>query len=181
MLPDEHAYLKEALYLSIHVSGHGVSDECASTPDRALLDVPPFRRTHEHWGRAGDKAVVAATLDDGRESHVGWPTQSGTEWIIGAAWVRLYGRGLPTYGFVSEDIPVLVVALEAEYRDQGIGTELMNMLIQEVRRAGMPGISLSVDPTNRAMSFYRKLGFKALDEPPRVIEDDRNPVMLLEW
>jgi len=160
---DEAHYLRRAVYLSIHVAGGG-------PPPPGIVKEPVFRRTWESWGRHGDIAVVAAE-DRAPESR--------SNRVVGAAWARLYTADEATYGYVAPNIPALAIAVELELRGAGIGTRLMHELVRRVREAGFSGLSLSVDPDNRAIGLYRRLGFRETDAP-RLIADDRNPVMFLD-
>jgi [ribosomal protein S18]-alanine N-acetyltransferase len=168
--PTHSHYLPHAVHLSIHVpdSEGGAHD----VPDRAILQSPPFLRTFENWGRPGDLGTVA--LLSGRDSD----DIGGGNRIIGAAWLRLYTPEAPTYGFVSPDVPTLVIAVEPNFRGNGIGTELLTQLIADTRHTGFTAISLSVDPGNPAVRLYQRLGFREITAP-RYIKGDENPVMFL--
>ena len=49
----------------------------------------------------------------------------------------------------------------AAYRDQGIGTQLMNEVLSHARRSGFARVVLS--PTDRAIPFYQRAGFTPAD------------------
>jgi ribosomal protein S18 acetylase RimI-like enzyme len=115
----------------------------------------------EGWGRPGDGAVIADCVDI-REP-------------IGAAWYRRFTKDAPGYGFVSEDIPEVSIAVDREYRGLGIGRALMVTLIDMARESDIPMLSLSVDSANvRALGLYERLGFRIVGG------DEQNPTMLLE-
>ncbi|MFW5643110.1 MAG: GNAT family N-acetyltransferase [Alkalispirochaeta sp.] len=168
--PTHSHYLPHAVHLSIHVPDN--EGAAHNAPDRGIVQSPPFLRTFENWGRPGDLGTVA--LLSGRDSD----DIDGSSRIIGAAWLRLYTPEAPTYGFVSPDVPTLVIAVEPIFRGNGVGTELLTHLIANARRAGFPAISLSVDPGNPAVRLYRRLGFRDITAP-RYIPGDEHPVMLL--
>jgi GNAT superfamily N-acetyltransferase len=155
----EITYLSEALLASIHVPGG------EPRPDASILSEPQFAAVTEGWGRRGDFAMVAIDHAMG-----GGP--------VGAAWVRLYTRNRPTFGYVADDIPVLDLAVSVAHRGRGIGTRLMRALIGGVTRLGYSAISLSVDPGNRALRLYARLGFTETNAP-RLIPGDHNPVLTL--
>jgi GNAT superfamily N-acetyltransferase len=122
-----------------------------------VLDVDiPVARYADRWGRAGDTAVIA--LEDSRP--------------IGAAWFRLYPEVAPGYGFVDEATPELTVAVVPSKRGHGIGTELLDGLLDQARDAGHPQISLSVQRDSEQEQFYAHHGFE------RVGGDDRAVTML---
>jgi ribosomal protein S18 acetylase RimI-like enzyme len=118
------------------------------TPEEALAD-HRIARYIAAWGRHGDRAVVA-------EDETGHP--------IGAAWYRLFGASNPGYGFVDEAIPELTVAVVGAYRRQGVGTRLLEALIERCRGDEFGGISLSVEKDNPAVRLYRRLGFIVVGE-----------------
>ena len=62
------------------------------------------------------------------------------------------------------DIPSLAISLYKEYRNKGIGTELLRQMILLLRQAGYKKISLSVQKENYAAKMYFKAGFSVLKE-----------------
>lgn len=97
------------------------------------------------WGRPGDTAVIAI---DG-----GFP--------VGAAWYRLFTERKPGYGFVDERTPELAMAVVPSARGRGIGSALLEALLEQARRDGHEAISLAVDPANAgAIELYGKHGFE---------------------
>lgn len=79
--------------------------------------------------------------------------------VAGGAWVRLLANG---YGHVDHDTPELVFAVKPEFRNQGIGTAVMNQLFAEVSKV-FNGISLSVKEESPAVSLYERLGFEKVE------------------
>jgi len=75
--------------------------------------------------------------------------------VAGGAWVRILADG---YGHVDHNTPELVFAVKPEFRNQGIGTSIMNQLFIEVSKV-FSQISLSVRESNPAVSLYERLGF----------------------
>lgn len=126
----------------------------AGPPDRPrssideVLAVPQTARYVEDWGRAGDTGVVA-------KDPQGVP--------VGAAWYRLFSMEEPGYGFVSELVPELSIAVIGSARGAGLGTALLSELIEEARREGHPALSLSVLCDNPAVRVYERLGFRAVE------------------
>jgi GNAT superfamily N-acetyltransferase len=106
---------------------------------RSVLRDPRVARYVDGWGAPGDRGLIARV--DGVE--------------VGAAWVRYFTAGEPGYGFVDERTPELSVAVLAAYRGKGIGTQLVELLVE-----GVPSISLSCDPANPAWRLYLRLGFE---------------------
>jgi GNAT superfamily N-acetyltransferase len=112
-----------------------------------------------NWRRPGDGGVVAEAE--------GQP--------IGAAWYRRFSRNEPGYGFISEDIPELSIAVVPEMRGRGIGRTLLVRLIEQARAEALPALSLSVSVRNPvAMRLYESLGFRT------VAGDADHPTMLIQ-
>jgi ribosomal protein S18 acetylase RimI-like enzyme len=111
------------------------------------------------WGRAGDTAVIA--LDRG--------------FPVGAAWYRLFDRERPGFGFVDERTPELAIAVVPNARGRGVGSALLNALLERARADGYATLSLSVDRANAgAIELYERYGFQ------RVSEDDDSVTMLAQ-
>jgi ribosomal protein S18 acetylase RimI-like enzyme len=108
------------------------------------LTLPAMIYFLENFGRTGDFGFVAETED---------------KTLVGAVWARLFPLENKGYGFVSEEIPELAIAVAAEFRASGAGTKLMEQLIKEARNLQFPALSLSVDRRNPALRLYERLGF----------------------
>ena len=80
--------------------------------------------------------------------------------IVGAVWVRI----MNDYGHVDDEPPSFAISLLKEYRNYGIGTELMKRMLDELRDNGYQQASLSVQKMNYAVSMYKKVGFEIVDE-----------------
>ena len=63
-----------------------------------------------------------------------------------------------------DDTPSFAFSLLKEYRNYGIGTELMKRMISELKKKGYKQASLSVQKINYAFRMYSKLGFVIIDE-----------------
>lgn len=67
--------------------------------------------------------------------------------------------------YFSEPIPVLGIGLLPAYQGQGLGRQLMEILIQDARAAGKEGIDLTTAPDNAAgFTLYQKMGFQYLGD-----------------
>ena len=134
---DDQACIREMLYQAVYVA------EGQSPGEQSIVDEPELAVYHEGWMRKGDEGVIAEV--SGRS--------------VGAAWVRLFSKEAPGYGFVSEDIGELTIALLPEYRGCGIGTMMLKRLLDLLARQGVHTLSLSVDPLNPALRLYKRFGF----------------------
>ncbi len=84
---------------------------------------------------------------------------------VGAAWPRLFESATAGgYGFINSDTPELCLVVYEKHRNRGVGTILMNTLLADLKPKGYEHLSLSVDKQNRAVGFYKKLGFEVLKE-----------------
>ncbi|WP_042479414.1 GNAT family N-acetyltransferase [Bacillus ndiopicus] len=127
------------LYESIHIP--------ENKPNKIeLLNSPHLKKYHEDWGKEGDAALIA--LDSNNQA-------------IGAVWYRLFDDTNKGYGYVDSNTPELGIAICQEARGVGLGTLLMQSIIQKAIDEGYKSISLSVDPKNHAaVHVYKKLGFE---------------------
>ncbi len=109
------------------------------------------------WGRRGDTALIAI-VD-------GFP--------VGAAWYRLFPPDRPGFGFVDERTPELAIAVVPNARGRGVGSALLEALLERARADGYPAVSLSVDKQNAgAIHVYEQHGFE------RVAEDEDSLTMV---
>jgi len=109
---------------------------------------PPVRRYVERWGRPGDTALVA--IQDFQK--------------VGAAWYRLFTESNAGYGFIDEETPELSIAIVPSRRGGGLGSELLDALLDQARADGYQAISLSVEKDSPAVGLYERHGFERLDE-----------------
>ena len=83
-----------------------------------------------------------------------------------AQWLVIEREGTPVGRIYLEqtfrEIRLMDVALLPEIRGQGVGSRLMQALLEAGDRAGLP-ISLHVEPFNRAIELYRRLGFVEIE------------------
>ncbi|HLB62942.1 MAG TPA: GNAT family N-acetyltransferase [Actinomycetota bacterium] len=112
-------------------------------PIEEVLAEPLLARYVEGWGRAGDAGVVAEI--DGES--------------VGAAWFRVFTLEEPGYGFVDDKVPELAIAVVPLHRRKGIGTKLLDALVERARDDGYVSLSLSVAAHNRSRMMYERAGF----------------------
>lgn len=137
----DQALLNEMLYHSLYVTpGH-------EPFSRDILQDPNINKYVAGWGRPGDLAFIAF--------------DSETRNALGAAWLRLLKGGERGYGYVDDDTPELAVAVVPGYRGQGVGSALLERLL-EAAAAEYRSVSLSVSEGNPAAKLYEKLGFKVV-------------------
>ena len=116
-------------------------DKPTPTADQVLAD-PRYAMYLAGWPREGDYGLVA-------EQHG----------ALGAAWYRTYTEVSHGYGFISEDVPELSIAVVVSRRHEGIGRRLLVDLIEASIAQGYPALSLSVNGENPARGLYESVGF----------------------
>ena len=62
-------------------------------------------------------------------------------------------------GYIDEITPVLVIGVQSDYRHQGIGTKMIEWLIDYASKHSIQKISLMVSKDNYAINLYRQQGF----------------------
>lgn len=136
--PDDEPFLWEML-------GHAAAwRDDDPLPIDELRAAPDLAHYVAGWAQAGDLGVVA--LDDGEP--------------VGAAWLRTLGADDPGYGFVAADVPELAMGVDPRARDAGVGSALLDTLLDRAWAVGLPGVSLSVEEENeRARWLYETRGF----------------------
>jgi GNAT superfamily N-acetyltransferase len=112
----------------------------------AVQKQPCLTRYVQNWGRDGDMGFVACIGN----------------LPIGAAWVRLWSIGDRGFGSIDDVTPELAMAVLPEYRGQGIGTKLLNQIL-ETAQGLFPGICLSVRAENPVANLYQRAGFIKLE------------------
>jgi len=98
-------------------------------------------------------------------SDSGFVAESESNQLVGAAWLRLFDISNKGYGYISDDIPELCIAVIDQERGKGIGGELLNAIMNKARSDGYQSISLSVDSRNDAIRLYFRFGFKKIGGP----------------
>ena len=68
------------------------------------------------------------------------------------------------YGHVDDETPSLAMSVLKEYRNKGIGTQLLREMLLLLKEKGYKRVSLSVQKANYAVRMYKKAGFVIADE-----------------
>ena len=84
--------------------------------------------------------------------------------IIGAVWVRIISGETKGYGYVDDETPEFAISLFKEYRNRGIGTDLMKKMIACLKEKKYAQTSLNVKKENYVARLYTKLGFEIIGE-----------------
>ena len=136
---DETPLLNHFLYEAIFIP------EGVAAPPQSIIENDDLQVYVRNFGQEPDDRCLVAECD-GK--------------IVGAVWTRI----MHDYGHISDDTPSLAISLYKEYRNQGIGTELLERMIALLRDDGYSQVSLSVQKANYAVGMYRKAGFEVLQE-----------------
>lgn len=119
--------------------------EGVAAPSRDIIKQPELQVYVTNFGRQkGDFCYVAEA--DGV--------------IVGAVWVRI----MDDYGHIDDNTPSFAISLLKEYRNYGIGTELMKRMLVSLKEQGYKQASLAVQKKNYAVRMYKKVGFSIVDE-----------------
>ncbi|MBO7708875.1 MAG: GNAT family N-acetyltransferase [Lachnospiraceae bacterium] len=136
---NETDLLKAFLYEAIFVP------EGTEPPPRDIVEKPELRVYTDGFGSGkGDNCLVA---------------EAGGK-IVGAVWTRI----MNDYGHVDDDTPSFAISLYKEYRGQGIGTRLMQRMLERLKQQGYKRASLAVQKANYAVKMYEKAGFRTVCE-----------------
>ncbi|MEO7572641.1 MAG: GNAT family N-acetyltransferase [Acidimicrobiales bacterium] len=141
--PEDAPFLQEMLAVA--------ADWRPGTPLRPVAEIlehPHLARYVAAWPAVGDVGFVAEEV-----------ANDGDERPLGAVWWRFLPADSPGYGFVGETVPEVSIGVVAEARDRGLGTQLLEALIDEARQQALPALSLSVEIDNPATRLYERVGF----------------------
>lgn len=139
MKQSEYGELSSFLYEAIFIP------DGVSPPSRDIILRPELQVYIESFGTRKGDIAIAAVLG---------------EKIVGAAWSRI----MNDYGHIDDNTPSLAISMYSEYRGRGIGTALMNALMNELKKAEFKQVSLSVQKANFAVKLYLKTGFLVIAE-----------------
>lgn len=128
-------------YTALHVP------EGAEPFPKSIIEEPHLAKYIANWGRPDDIALVAAY--DGQ--------------LIGAVWCRSLKAAERGYGYIDDQTPELSLAINANFRNKGVGTRLMNAAFIALVEKGFSQVSLSVDQDNKAVNLYKRLDFEIVE------------------
>ena len=98
------------------------------------------------------------------EREIGEVAEVGDD-AVGACWLRYLTSRDPGFGYVSDEIPELSLAVAA-WRGQGIGRLLLRKTADRAANSGITRISLSVERANRAHHLYESEGYQVVERGP---------------
>lgn len=120
------------------------------TSIESVRSAPYLARYASGWGRAGDFGCVAIA-EACASSH-------DERTLLGAAWLRSWLDDDRGFGYVSDRIPELGLAVVPDYRGCGIGSALLTRALA-MAEVNYPAVSLSVRSDNPVIRLYERSGF----------------------
>jgi len=143
ILPVEYPLMEDFMYEAIY------HPDPANPYPKEVIYYPQVRVYWDNWGKEKDDYCLLALVDDKP---------------IGAVWIRTFQGEIKGCGYIDEHTPEIAIALFEEYRNQGIGTEMMTQMIALMKDKGYKQVSLSITKGNPAIHLYERLSFKVIDE-----------------
>ena len=137
--PCEIPLLKDFLYEAIFIP------EGVQAPPRSIVDDENLQVYIRDFGQLPDDFCLVAEADDK---------------IVGAIWSRI----INDYGHIDDETPSIAISLYKEYRNKGIGSDLLKRMLELLRAQGYKSVSLSVQKANYALKMYQKAGFNILSD-----------------
>ena len=129
--------LNDFLYEAIFIP------EGVAAPPKSIIELEDLQVYVQDFGRRPDDHCLVAEVD-GK--------------VVGAVWVRV----MDDYGHIDNSTPSLAISLYKNYRDHGIGTQLLQRMLDLLREKGYRQVSLSVQKANYALRMYQKAGFEVI-------------------
>jgi GNAT superfamily N-acetyltransferase len=110
-----------------------------------------------------DPSISVHLADWPREGDHGLVAEEATAPPIGAAWWRRFTAERRGHGFVSETIPELTIAVRAGECGRGIGSSLLNALLDEARARDLPALASACPSGTRRDGWYERAGFACVE------------------
>ncbi len=115
---------------------------------REVIFEPALYVYIENFGKADDHCLVAESDNQ----------------VIGAVWVRILGGSVKGFGHIDSRTPEFAISVKKGYQKLGIGTALMNAMLDLLKAKGYEKTSLAVQKDNYAVKMYLAVGFSIIDE-----------------
>lgn len=136
---DEYKLLEDFIYEAIFIP------DGVEPPPKNIINQPDLQVYIKDFGKEKDDICFVAEADDK---------------VVGAVWVR----DMHDYGHIADGVPSFAISLYKQYRNFGIGTQLMITMLDELKKIGYERTSLAVQKANYAVRMYKKVGFNIIDE-----------------
>lgn len=139
MRTDEYPLLDDFLYHAIY------QPDKTNLAPMSIIEKPELQVYIKDFGKHKDDYCFCAEVN-GK--------------IVGAVWVR----NINGYGSVDDNTVEFAISVFDEYRKMGIGTALMNRMLEHLKELNYQKASLAVQKENYAVRMYQKVGFEIIDE-----------------
>jgi GNAT superfamily N-acetyltransferase len=116
----------------------------------AVLARPDLSHYVGDWPASGEIGVIAETENQ----------------AVGACWLRFFTADDPGYGYLSDDVPELSLAVAQAWRGRGVGRLLLRKIANRAAQNGINRICLSVERANRAHHLYESEGYVVVGRGP---------------
>ena len=136
---EEIPLLDDFLYEAIFIP------EGVAAPPRDIIGLDDLQVYVRDFGQLPDDHCLVAEVD-GK--------------VVGAVWVRV----MNDYGHIDDQTPSLAISLYKDYRNRGIGSQLLQRMLDLLREKGYRQVSLSVQKANYAFRMYQKAGFEQVSD-----------------
>ena len=143
LLEKEYPILEDIMYEAIY------HPDKSNPYPKDVIYLPQVRVYWDCWGKEKNDHCLVAVGDDE---------------VAGAVWIRTFLGDIKGCGYIDEQTPEIAIALFSQYRNKGIGTQLMNDMIALMKRKGFSQVSLSITKGNPAITLYLRLGFNIIDK-----------------
>jgi ribosomal protein S18 acetylase RimI-like enzyme len=121
MAIEEVSFLEEMLFQAIFIP------EGNPQLDKTIIFEPTLYHYIKDFGRKHDLALVAENEGE----------------LVGAIWIRLFSEAQKGYGFVDADTPELSMEIDPDFRNQGIGSQLLLEMLEKINNLNFKQVSLS--------------------------------------
>jgi len=139
MRTDEYPLLDDFLYQAIY------QPDTTNLAPKSIINKPELQVYIKDFGKQKDDYCFCAEVNNR---------------IIGAVWVR----NINGYGSIDDVTVEFAISVFDEYQKMGIGTALMNRMLEHLKELNYPKASLAVQKENYAVRMYLNIGFDIVDE-----------------
>lgn len=135
MRTDEYPLLDDFLYQAIY------QPDTTDLAPKSIINKPELQVYIKDFGKQKDDYCFCAEVDNK---------------VVGAVWVR----NINGYGSVDNVTVEFAISVFDKYQRMGIGTALMNKMLEHLKELHYPKASLAVQKENYAVRMYQKVGFE---------------------
>lgn len=139
MRTEEYLLLDDFLYQAIY------QPDTTNLAPKSIINKPELQVYIQDFGKQKDNYCFCAEVDNR---------------VVGAVWVR----NINGYGSIDNATVEFAISVFGEYQKSGIGTALMNRMLEHLKVLNYPKASLAVQKGNYAVRMYQKVGFEIVDE-----------------